>query len=284
MKKSIFILGPNGNLGSALKKFIQYNCKKKFILKTIGKKFSNYNINLENFRVLKKILINNKIDILVNCAAHTNLKICEKSYKKIYKINVLLPEMLSKLSLRHHFKLIHISSDSIYSSKIKKKLNKETDEINYCNNYSKSKYFAEKKMIKNKNNLILRSNFISMRKKSFPNWLLDKINNQNKINLFHDFYTSSLDLHSYVKILVKIFDHNLSGVYNLGSKNTISKLEFAKKFSKKLNKKLNYKSLSANDKSVLKRNLNIGMNVSKIEKKIGIKIIKSNQVINNLLK
>ena len=123
-----------------------------------------------------------------------------------------------------------------------------------------------------------------MRKKSFPNWLLGKINNQNKIYLYHDFYTSSLDLNSYVKILVKIFDYNLSGVYNLGSKDTVSKLEFAKKFSKKLNKKLNYKSLSANDTNYLKRNLNIGMNVGKLEKRIGINIIKSNQVINNLLK
>ena len=284
MKKSIFILGPNGNLGSALKKFIKNNCKKKFIIRTVGKKFSNYNINLENFIALKKILINNKVDIIVNCAAYTNLNICEKSYKKIYRINVLLPEMLSKLSLKYDFKFIQISSDSIYSSKTKKKLNKETDKIYYCNNYSKSKYFAEKKMIKNQNNLILRSNFISMRKKSFPNWLSDRINNHSKIHLYHDFYTSSLDLNSYVKILVKIFNYNLSGVYNLGSKDAISKLEFAKKFAKKLNKKLNYKSLSANDTKSLKRNLNIGMNVSKLEKKIGINIIKSNQVINNLLK
>jgi dTDP-4-dehydrorhamnose reductase len=83
---------------------------------------------------------------------------------------------------------------------------------------------------------------------------------------------------------IKIFDYKLFGVYNLGSKNSLSKLDFALKFSKKINKKLNYFSLSANNNKIFKRNLNIGMNVQKIEKKLGLKIINSNQVINNLIK
>ena len=70
----------------------------------------------------------------------------------------------------------------------------------------------------------------------------------------------------------------------MGSKNSLSKLDFALKFSKKINKKLNYLSLSASNNKTFKRNLNIGMNVQKIEKKLGLKIINSNQVINNLIK
>ena len=123
-----------------------------------------------------------------------------------------------------------------------------------------------------------------MKKNSFPNWLKKKMSQKKKIILYKNFFTSSLDILTYVKILVKIFNYKLFGVYNLGSKNSLSKLDFALKFSKKINKKLNYLSLSASNNKTFKRNLNIGMNVQKIEKKLGLKIINSNQVINNLIK
>jgi dTDP-4-dehydrorhamnose reductase len=282
MKKSIFILGSEGLLGSALKKELRLNESKNFYTFTLAKKNSDFNLNLKNFSKLQKILCNNKIDILINCAAHTNLIECQKSYKKINKINVLLPKFLARLSLKLNFKLIHISSDSIYASAKKNKLNKENDKINYSNNYSKSKFFAERELSKKKH-LILRSNFITMKKKSFPNFLLDKIKQNKHIYLYNDFYTSSLDLENYVKVLIKIIKSNLKGIYNIGSKDSISKKEFAIKFSKKINKKLIYSSISASKTKIISRNLNIGMNVSKLEKKLKVKMINSNQVIKNLI-
>ena len=40
-----------------------------------------------------------KFDIIVNCAAYTDLIYCEKNYQKILKINTFLPIFLSSLSL-----------------------------------------------------------------------------------------------------------------------------------------------------------------------------------------
>ncbi len=283
MKKSIFILGSRGLLGSALQKELKSSEDKNFFIFTLARKNSDFNLDLKNFSKIKKILLKNKIDILVNCAAHTDLVKCEKSFKEINKINVLLPKFLAKLSFNLKFKLIHISSDSIYSSNKINKLNKENDKISYCNNYSKSKLLAEKSL-KKTNSLILRSNFVSMEKNSFPKFLLDSIRKKRHVNLYNNFYTSSLDLDEYVRILIKIIKADLKGIYNVGSKNSISKKEFALKFSKKLNKKLIYSSISANETKKISRNLNIGMNVSKLEKKLKIKMIQSNQVINNLIK
>ena len=283
MKKSIYILGSEGLLGSALKKYLKNVEMKNFQIFTIAKKNSDFNINLKNFSKLKKILHKNKIDILINCAAHTNLIKCENSFRKINKINVLLPKFLNELSKKLNFKLVHISTDSIYSSSKKYKQNKENDKISYSNNYSKSKFLAESSINKKKN-LILRSNFISINKKSFPKFLLDNIKKNKHVNLYEDYYTSSLDLHTYVKIFVKILKADLRGVYNIGSRDSISKKEFAIKFSKKMNKKLIYSSISVNQTKKIKRNVNIGMNVVKIEKKLKLKMINSNQVIKNLIK
>ena len=150
MKKSIYILGSEGLLGSALKKYLKNVEMKNFQIFTIAKKNSDFNINLKNFSKLKKILHKNKIDILINCAAHTNLIKCENSFRKINKINVLLPKFLNELSKKLNFKLVHISTDSIYSSSKKYKQNKENDKISYSNNYSKSKFLAESSINKKK--------------------------------------------------------------------------------------------------------------------------------------
>tara|TARA_B100000780_G_scaffold267650_1_gene224930 strand:- start:1278 stop:2144 length:867 start_codon:yes stop_codon:yes gene_type:complete len=282
MKKSIFILGSNGLLGSKLTSYF----KKKipfFETYTVARLNSDYNINLENFTKLKKIILSSKIDYLINCAAHTKIKECEKSYKKIYKINVLLPKFLSEISKKKNFKYIHISTDSIYSSNKKNHLNKEDDKINFTNNYSKSKLVAEKFCNKNKNNLIVRTNFVDFNKNSFPKWLYNNLKKKKTINLYNDLFTSSVDVGTCAKIIIKMIMKNLKGVYNLGSHKPTSKQQFAVLFANKLGFKLKHKSVSANN-YCLKRNLNLGMNSNKLEKKLKLRMISTKKVINNLIK
>ena len=135
MKKNILILGSNGQLGSKLS--ISLKKDKKFKIKTLAKSNANFSFDIENFSKLEEILINENFTHVINCIAHTNLEYCEKNYKKIYKINVLLPKKLSDLSKNHKFKLVHISTDHIYKAK-KNKLNSEKDKVGWHNNYSKS--------------------------------------------------------------------------------------------------------------------------------------------------
>ena len=110
MKKNILILGSNGQLGSKLSISLK---RIKFKIKTLAKSNANFSFDIENFSKLEEILINENFTHVINCIAHTNLEYCEKNYKKIYKVNVLLPKKLSDLSKKHKFKLVHISTDYI---------------------------------------------------------------------------------------------------------------------------------------------------------------------------
>ena len=281
MKKTIFILGSNGLLGSKLTSYLK---KKSFFkIHTVARSNSDYNINLEDFTKLKKIILSSKIDYLVNCAAHTEIKFCEKSYKNIYKINVLLPKLLSEISKKKNFRYIHISTDSIYSSIKKNYLNKENDRIYFTNNYSKSKLAAEKFCNKNKKNLIIRTNFIDFNKNSFPKWLYNNLKKNKIINLYNDLFTSSVDVGTCAEIIFKMMSRNLRGTYNLGSREPTSKQEFAVLFANTVGFKLRFKSISANN-YCLKRNLNLGMNSNRLEKKLNLRMISTKKVINNLIK
>lgn len=284
LNSDYFIIGSNGLLGSTIKDILK---KKNIRFLTTAKNKSNLNINLNDFSKLKKFIENNKFKYVINCAAYININECEKNYKKIRKINFLLPKLLTKLSIKHCFKLIQISTDQVYFNKTNI-LNKENDKIYGLNNYAKSKILSENATKKNVNNLIIRTNFTGRKKTknniTFVDWLYSYHKNRKKIiNLYEDMYSSTIDVKRCAKIIIRLIQKDCSGVYNLGSKNSISKAKFAKHFFKKMKTNIKF-NICSSDKLLVKRCKFLGMNVKKIEKKLKIKMPSYNIVINDLCK
>ena len=121
-------------------------------------------------------------------------------------------------------------------------------------------------------------------KKSFLNWLHKLIRNKIEIPLYEDMYTSTIDLRSLTKILIKLILKDSTGVFNIGSREYISKKQFALKYFKKLKINPLFKNVKTNDKlkSPIKRGRFLGLNIKKIEKILKIKMPNSDKVINNL--
>ena len=97
-------------------------------------------------------------------------------------------------------------------------------------------------------------------------------------------YTSTIDLRSLTKILIKLILKDSTGVFNIGSREYISKKQFALKYFKKLKINPLFKNVKTNDKlkSPIKRGRFLGLNIKKIEKILKIKMPNSDKVINNL--
>lgn len=114
--------------------------------------------------------------------------------------------------------------------------------------------------------------------------VISKSQEKKKIYLFNDVFFNPLRLESLNKIFEKILnDKKLflkKGIYNLGSKNSLSKEKFAKNFTKFLY--LKYKDfVSTNVNSFLKtkRSKNMAMNCKKFEKSFQITLPKLNDEI-----
>ncbi len=281
-KKKIFkylIIGSNGLLGTEIKKILP---KRETIL--VARNKSDYNLNLENFDKLEKLFENQKFSYVINTAAITDLNLCEIKKNKCKKINYLLPLKLNDLSKKLKFKLIQISTDQVYVSKNKRK-NKETDKTSYVNYYSEMKYLSEKKLKRNKNTLIVRTNFTGFKKNginTFISWLDQCILNRRKINLFNDLVCSTIDSKTCARLIVKLIKLNKSGIFNLGTRDSLTKKEFAILYANRLKKKIHFQEISAKTLK-LKRPLNLKLDTKKIEKALRIKMITSLKSINNLV-
>ncbi len=284
LKKNTYkylLIGSNGLLGTSISKMIPKNQ-----VKTLARNKASIKMNLESLKKLKKIFEKYKFSYVINCAALTNLKECEKNYAKCIKINSLLPKELSNLSIKHNFKLIQISTDQFFKNK-KFRLNTEKSKIYPINKYAKSKILAEKFVKKNKKNLIIRTNFTGFKKNktnpTFIEWIIKSIIKKKKINLFKDLYVSTLDVDTCAKMIIKLVNLDAAGIYNCGTNKPITKKNFGLYLSKIIKKKIYYKDVSVTSDEV-KRQQYLGLNIGKIEKKLKQKMISPHKAIENLAK
>jgi len=276
----ILILGSSGLLG---RKIYSYLKKKK--LDIIHNGLKKRILDLKNINNLK-ILLKKNPDIIINAAAETDINICEGFSKKSSKINVNLARnlFLLKKKLNLEFKVIFFSTDQIYNSK---KFSKENDNVSIFNNYSYQKFMAEKIYLNNKS-IIFRTNFFGKgmgNKKSFSDWVYSCFKSGRKFTLFKDIVFNPLRIDTLCLVIYRIIrDKKIDnyGVYNLGSKGSISKSNFAILFAKKVGIYNNLYFL-CDSSSILKvkRPKNMAMNIKKFEKFYNIKLpdIK-NEIIN----
>ena len=276
----ILILGSSGLLGNKIYYFLK---QKKLNVMHNGLEKRNLDLtNLNNF----KIILKKKPDLIINCAAITNIEKCEKFFKKTSKININLAHHIfflkKKLNLK--FIVIFFSTDQFYESK---GFSKEDSKLTIYNNYSYQKLKAEKIYTKNKS-IIFRTNFFGKGvalNKSFSDWIYNSFKSNRKFFLFKDIIFSPVRIDTLCNIIYKIINKkklNNSGIYNVGSKGKISKSDFGIYFAKKL-KIYNNKEIICNSSKILKvkRSRNMSMNVKKFEKVFKIKLPKIMSEISN---
>ena len=271
------VIGSNGLLGSRIVNSLK---KKNLSFLTIARKNSNFNLNLENFKKINYFFSKNRFKIVINCAAIVDIKYCEKNFNNSKIINCKLVKFLSQMSKKFGFKFVQISTDHVYKG-LKLSLNKETSKIFAINKYARSKILAEKYLINLKKFLIIRTNFTGKKSNSFLEWLTEGIKKKKKMYLFNDMYTSTIDVDRCAKIIIELALLKSKGVYNLGTRNMISKEKFAINFSKILKKEIQYDSVTC-DIQKIPRGKNLGLDVKKIEKKLGYKMPTSRQSLISL--
>lgn len=279
----ILILGSSGLLGSKIYYFLK---KKKLNIIHNGLKKRKLDItNLNNL----KIILNKKPDLVINCAAITNIEKCERFFRETSKINIELGNNIFflKKKLNLNFSVIFFSTDQVYESK---KPSKENCKLVTYNNYSYQKLMAEKIYAKNKS-IIFRTNFFgkgTTSHKSFSDWLYNSFKSNKKFFLFKDIVFNPVRIDTLSNIIYKIIKKKKLknyGIYNIGSKGKISKNNFGIFFAKTL-KIYNNNEIVCNSSEILKvkRPRNMSMNTKKFEKIFNVRLPNIKKEIINEIK
>ena len=111
--KKILVTGCNGQLGRAIRK--EYAASDvEFINTDVVAGNGIVSLDITNIDAVMEMVKDTKPDIIINCAAHTNVDKCEEQQDLAYKINAIGPRNLSIASSEIGAKMIHISTDYVF--------------------------------------------------------------------------------------------------------------------------------------------------------------------------
>lgn len=271
MKKyKVLILGTTGMLGSQMSKLFLEDKRFKIFEMNRKKKLNSIKINIENKDNLINKIQSINPDYVINCIGWIKQK--HININKAYVINAQFPRLLSQLALIFNFKLIHISTDCVFSG----------NKGNYSDNdykdakdlYGLSKNLGE---IKNLNTVTLRTSIIGpekgKRKYSLLEWFLLQ---QKEIKGFDKVFFSGLTTYEFSKIINKyILNNNIyNNILNVSSK-YITKFMLLKMIKKEFKKDIKIKKCT-------KIKINRTLNSQKFRKITGYKCPSWKKMINEM--
>ena len=131
----IVIIGSGGRLGAALTR--EYRDK----FDVVG--FNHAQLDLTNFEQVREKVTALDFDVLINCAAFTNVDLCETQRDQAFQINAEAPRVLAEICREKKAKLIHFSTDYVFDGE-KREPYTEDDVAKPISVYGESKREGEK--------------------------------------------------------------------------------------------------------------------------------------------
>ena len=168
-----------------------------------------------------------KPDVIVHCAAITNVDYCEENTDQTMAVNAESVKKLLKYC--SDTRLIFISSDSVFPDGVY--LASEQDQTSPENIYGKSKEVGEK-YINNAlgSHLAIRTTIvgenINPSKRGFLEWIVNSIKNGKEITLFDDAFFTPITTWHLTNELEWIIENNISGIIHIAGGEPISKYDF----------------------------------------------------------
>ena len=112
--KKILVTGCNGQLGRAINKVYEKD-EVEFINTDVVEGDGITALDITNVDEVLALVKAQKPDVIINCAAHTNVDKCEEQWDLAYKINAIGPRNLSIAAAETGAKLVHVSTDYVFA-------------------------------------------------------------------------------------------------------------------------------------------------------------------------
>ncbi|MGI9227415.1 MAG: dTDP-4-dehydrorhamnose reductase family protein [Gammaproteobacteria bacterium] len=243
MSVKILILGGDGMLGHQLLEYFNSRYSVWVTLRSDTSKYRSYaNFNSKNalFEVeasicegFEKIIADIKPDVVINCVGIVRQRKEAEDAVESIKINSLLPHQLSVVCAKNNARLIHVSTDCVFSGKEGSYV--ESDIPDATDIYGRSKLLGE---VTTGNSITLRTSIIGLelsRKQGLIEWFLAQ---RGTIKGYSNAIFTGFTTRELAFILeVLITQHpGLSGLWHVSS-NPISKYQLLTDLAMKLNRK-----------------------------------------------
>ena len=237
----VWIVGSNGQMGTALNELID----------TMEMEVLNTDKDELDITETDEVLLYGEInrpDVIINCAAITDTKICEENPELAYRVNAIGARNLSIVARKIGAKVVQISTDDVFDG-MKKVPYTEFDDTNPITVYGRSKRAGENyvKEFTHKH-FVIRSNWVYGKGESnFVAKLLKMAEEKDSIAIAADEFGSPTSAVELAKVIIDLIQTNEYGTYHITCDGVCSRFEFAKEVLKLAGKDVELKPVTTKD-------------------------------------
>ncbi|MCB1652275.1 MAG: SDR family oxidoreductase [Alphaproteobacteria bacterium] len=269
-KKTLLICGGTGLLGPYIREAFEGDWK----IIIASRHSTDHACDFTDAAAVCSLIEQVKPDVVFHLIALTNVDECEENPDHAHSLNALtVRNVVQTLNPATH--LVYISTDQVYPDTPGPH---QEDHEAPVNVYGATKLDGEKEALSHRDSLVLRVNLFgparTENRMSLSDFFIKSFEKQTPVTMFDDVFFSPLHMGTLAQIARKCVDHRLCGVYNLGSRAGLSKADFALKLAQHLN--LDASTAQIGQSSAVTgrahRTKDLRMDVSRIEKALGIKL------------
>lgn len=219
----ILVLGGKGMAGHMVVDYLSSETQHEISYTARGEHLASenaYPLDVMNSKEVQSLLNKLNPDIVINCVGLLNDNATNRQMESIY-INGLFPHLLAKYGDEIGFKLIHISTDCVFSGK--KGDYREGDETDGATIYAKTKSLGE---VVQGDHLTIRTSIIGPEKKldgiGLFHWFMQQ---KGEIQGYRKVYWSGVTTLELAKAIHWTIETNVNGLVHLTAPRKISKFE-----------------------------------------------------------
>jgi len=239
----ILVTGKNGQLGKSINKIVNtgngknnYQQDNEFIF--VGREELDLS---NNSSIINYFNNNDKFDVIINCAAYTQVDKAEQEAELANQVNHLAVKQLASIANKQQARLIHISTDYVFDGESDKPYT-EIDITNPINVYGKTKLAGEKALqaVMPINAIIIRTSWVySEYSNNFVSTMLRLGKERDELSVVSDQIgspTYATDLADAILEIIKSKEfreeNQTTQIYHYSNEGEISWHEFAKEIFK----------------------------------------------------
>lgn len=220
-KQAVAIVGAGGRLGSALAR--EY--EREFELTT----FNRQQLDLADAAKMRETLGAANFDVLINCAAQTNVDRCETHQEEAFELNGEAPGVLAEICTAKRAKLVHISTDYVFDG-AKTEAYIEDDPSEPISVYGESKRVGEQRVLAvSSGHLVARVSWVfGPDRPSFVDWAIGRAREHEKVEAIADKFSTPSYTVDLADMLRRLFSQSdATGIFHLTNAGACSWQEYA---------------------------------------------------------
>jgi dTDP-4-dehydrorhamnose reductase len=229
MERRIVITGANGQLGRAINQVLKNRTDITLINTDMGEPTAYCPIILDitNQVAVMNLVQDLKPELIINCAAHTAVDLCETDQDRAYRINALGPKNLAIAADAMDVKLVHISTDYVFDGEAESPYMEEA-QTNPQSVYGATKLAGEEfvRTLCSKY-YIIRTAWLYGDGKNFIKTMLNLTKKNQVIRVVNDQYGSPTSAMELARAIDVIMDSDQYGIYHATCEGVTTWYEFA---------------------------------------------------------